>query len=66
MIIMLLVCEIANQIAKSDEMPGNIQAAPSGVLLLVDALAHPQPRPETPNGGWSLRGWCARAGVALT
>ena len=48
MIIMLLVCEIANQIDKSDEMPGNIEAARRSCC---DALArHPAPHPPHKRG----------------
>jgi hypothetical protein len=45
MIIMLLICEIANQIDKSDEMPGNIYAA-----RRQQPAAKPAPVPSPASG----------------
>jgi hypothetical protein len=51
MIIMLLICEIANQIDKSDEMPGNIYAArpqqPAAKPAPVPSPASATPPPLT-------------------
>ena len=76
MIIMLLVFfEIANQIDKSDEMPGNICAARQhGSSLLRSPRLFPAPPPPTaaahPPHGWQIRcssrprpGCCARRPV---